>query len=294
MAIEQPQARFINQDGRTTLHSFGLERRLFDDLYHSWLNAPWSRVGLAMVMLYAVINAVFAIGYLVIGGIEGAREGSFSDAYFFSVQTLATIGYGKLVPVTLPAHILVTIESFCGLIGVAMATGLMFSKFSRPTSRVLWSQQMVVATMDGVPSLMFRVANARGNQVVEATMRLGMLRSEVTPEGQQIRRMVDMKLVRATSPVFMLSWLAVHPITPESPFYGQSAETMRPGRVEVYASLVGLDATFSQTIHARHSWIIDEIKWNERFADIIGPLPDGTSGVDYTKFHQTVPLAPKR
>ena len=288
-----PPARLIDKSGRTTLRSHGLERRLFSDLYHSWLNAPWSRVLLALVLLYAVANALFALGYVAIGGIEGAREGSFQDAYFFSVQTLATIGYGKLVPVTLAAHLLVTIESFCGLIGVAMATGLMFSKFSRPTSRVIWSRQMVVAPMDGVRSLMFRVANARGNQVVEATMRLGMLRSEVTPEGQQIRRMIDLKLVRATSPVFMLSWLAIHPITPDSPLYGKDLEALGEGRIEVYASLVGLDATFSQTIHARHSWSIDEIAWDARFVDMIGPLPDGAPGVDYTKFHQTVPLAPR-
>ena len=286
----QPLPRFISRDGGSNLVSSGLERRLFGDLYHSWLKAPWRDVLAGILVTYAVVNTLFALGYLLVGGIENARPGSFADAFFFSVQTIATIGYGKLVPVTLAAHVLVTVESFIGLVGAAMATGLMFAKFARPTARVLWSEVAVVAPMDGVQSLMFRVANARGNQVVEATLRLGMLRSEVTVEGVPIRRMIDLKLVRPSSAVFVLSWLAVHPITPDSPLYGQTNESLKAVNAELYVSLVGLDATFSQTIHARHSYVASEIRWGHRFADIMGPLPDGRMGVDYTRFHQTVPL----
>jgi inward rectifier potassium channel len=290
-APTQPLPRFISRDGGSNLVSSGLERRLFGDLYHSWLNAPWPKVLAAILVTYAVVNTLFALGYLLVGGIENARPGSFADAFFFSVQTIATIGYGKLVPVTMPAHLLVTVESFIGLVGAAMATGLMFAKFARPSARVLWSDVAVVAPMDGVQSLMFRVANARGNQVVEATLRLGMLRSEVTVEGVPIRRMLDLKLVRPSSAVFVLSWLAVHPITPESPLYGQTNESLKAVNAELYVSLVGLDATFSQTIHSRHSYLPGELRWGHRFVDIMRPLPGGRMGVDYTRFNQTVPLA---
>ena len=283
----------MSPDGRSTLVAYGLDRTgLFSDLYHSWLNAPWWQVLLGVAALYVGVNGVFAVGYYLIGGIENAN-GSFSDAFFFSVQTLATIGYGKLVPASLAAHLLVTVESLCGLLGAAMAAGLMFAKFARPSARVLWSRPAVIGTMDGVPALMFRIANARGNQVVEATLRVGLLRYETTVEGQQIRRIIDLELVRATTPVFVLSWLAVHRIVPGSPLHGLTAESMERSRTELFASLMGLDATFGQTIHARHSWTVADLRWNEQFVDIIGLLPDGRQGVNYTLFHQTKPLAPR-
>ena len=288
-----PQQRLISADGRSMLVAYGLERvGIFSDLYHSWLGAPWWKVLVGVVFLYAGVNALFASGYYLTGGIENA-DGSFADAFFFSVQTLATIGYGKLVPSSLAAHLLVTFESLCGLLGAAMAAGLMFAKFARPSALVLWSRVAVVGTMDGVPALMFRVANARGNQVVEASLKLGLLRSDTTVEGQQIRRILDLDLVRSTSPVFTLSWLAVHKITPASPLHGMTRESLQKGNTQLYCSLMGLDATFGQTIHARHSWTVDDLVWNAQFIDIIGPLPDGRMGVNYTLFHETKPLAPR-
>lgn len=281
--------RFISPEGRSTLAKVGLRHGFFEDLYADWLGASWGRIYALVVTLYLLVNALFAALYLWAGGIENAIPGSFSDAFFFSVQTLATIGYGKMAPVSLAAHLLVTIESFCGLTGLALITGLMFAKFARPTARVLWSEVAVVAMMDGVPSLMFRVANMRGNQVVEARMRVGMLRSEVTAEGMPVRRMHDIRLVRPESAVFALSWLIVHPITKESVLYGQTQESLKAMRAEVFCSLTGLDETFNQTINSRHSYTAEEIVWGRRFEDIIGPLPDGRVGVDYTRFHRTRP-----
>ncbi len=271
------------------LVSIGLERRPFSDLYHYWLTASWTRVLTVLIALYLVVNAIFALGFLATSGIDGARDGSFSDAYFFSVQTLATIGYGKMSPVSLPAHLLVTLESFCGLIGVAMATGLMFAKFARPTARILWSRVAVISNHEGIPSLMFRVANERGNAVVEAQMRLGVLSYETTVEGDRIRRMHDLKLMRGSSAVFALSWLAIHQITPDSFLYGKTEESLHALNLEIFVSLTGLDGTFSQTIHDRHSYVGDEIVWGQRFKDILGDLPDGRRGVNYQVFHDTEP-----
>jgi inward rectifier potassium channel len=145
----------------------------------------------------------------------------------------------------------------------------------------------VVAPQDGTPSLMFRVANARGNQVVEAQLRIGMLRTERTAEGELVRRMHDLKLVRASSAVFALSWTAIHPLTPDSKLYGETAESLRAANAQIYCSLTGLDSTFSQTIHSRHAYAADDIRWGERFVDILGPLPDGQLGVNYSRFHDT-------
>ena len=290
--MAEQQARLISPDGRSTLAVYGLQKRRFDDLYHWWLSATWTRVYTVVSALYLLLNAAFALGYLLTGGVEGAREGSFSDAFFFSVQTLATIGYGRMSPVTLPAHLLVTVEAFAGITGVALITGLMFAKFARPTARVLWSRVAVIALQDGTPALMFRVANARGNQVVEAQLRLGMLRTETTAEGEQVRRMHDLKLVRGSSAVFALSWLAVHPLTPESKLYGETAESLRASNAQIYCSLTGLDSTFSQTIHDRHSYSVDDLRWGERFVDIMGVLPDGRLGLDYSRFHDTRPVKP--
>jgi inward rectifier potassium channel len=282
--------RYLSREGRSNLVQYGLRRHFYTDLYHSWLRAPW-RVALgAVTLLYLAVNCLFAAAYLLVGGVENLGPRSYADAFFFSVQTIATIGYGHMVPISHAANALVTLESLIGLIGVAMATGLMFVKFARPTARILWSEVAVVAPFEGVPSLMLRVANQRGNQVVEAQIRVTLLVSEETSEGVAIRRNIDLHLRRSLSTVFALSWTVVHPLTPDSPLVTHTLEQLVAGRAELIASLTGLDDAFNQTIHSRHSWAMDEIVWNARFVDIMGTLPDGRQGVDYRHFHDVLPL----
>ena len=282
--------RFLSREGRSNLVLYGVRRHFYTDVYHSWLRAPWRAAIGALTVLYLAVNCLFAAAYLVVGGVENLGPRSYTDAFFFSVQTIATIGYGHMVPLSLAANALVTVESLVGLLGVAMATGLMFAKFARPTARVLWSDVAVVAPFESVPSLMFRVANERGNQVVEAQVRVAMLISEETSEGETIRRNIDLHLRRNVSTVFALSWTIVHPLTAESPFVTHTREQLLAGRAEVIASLIGLDDAFNQTIHSRHSWTMEEIVWNARFADIMGTLPDGRQGVNYLRFHEVVAL----
>jgi inward rectifier potassium channel len=284
------QLRFLSREGRSNLVLLGVERHFYTDVYHSWLRSPWRIAIAALTLLYLAINCIFAAAYLAVGGVANLRPGDFADAFFFSVQTIATIGYGQMVPVSIAANVLVTIESLVGLLGVAMATGLMFAKFARPTARVLWSNVAVVGPFEGTNALMFRVANQRGNQVVEAQIRVTMLISELTAEGVSIRRNIDLHLRRNVSTVFALSWTVVHPLTPDSPFVTHTLEQLRQGRAEIVASLVGLDDAFNQTIHSRHVWDMDEIRWNARFVDIMGPLPDGRQGVNYFRFHEVVPI----
>jgi inward rectifier potassium channel len=282
--------RYLSREGRSNLVQYGVRRHFYSDVYHSWLRAPWRVAIAAVTVLYVAVNCVFAAAYLLVGGVENLPPRAYADAFFFSVQTIATIGYGHMVPISVAANSLVTLESLIGLIGTAMATGLMLAKFARPTARVLWSEVVAVAPFEGVPSLMFRVANQRGNQVAEAQIRLTLLISEETAEGTEIRRQIDLPLRRSLSTVFALSWTVVHPLTPESPLVTHTREQLVAGRAEIVASLTGLDDAFNQTIHSRHSWAMDEIAWNARFVDIMGTLPDGRLGVDYRRFHDVVQL----
>jgi inward rectifier potassium channel len=262
----------------------GLRRRRLGDLYHYLLNRSWLYLIGLFATFYLGSNLLFAAAYHLVGNaVEGAH--SFADMFFFSVQTMATIGYGQMVPHRLFAHALVTVEAFVGMLEVAMFAGLLFAKFSRPTARVLFSRVAVVSVRDGVPSLMFRMANERTNQIVDARLRLVLARDEQTREGEQVRRFHDLTLVRDRFATFALTWTPIHPIDDHSPLHGATAEQLMHQRAEILASVMGLDETFSQTIHARYSYFAHSIVWNARLADILITEPDGTRYVDYQHFH---------
>ena len=172
----------------------------------------------------------------------------------------------------------------------AMMTGLAFAKFARPTSRVLWSKICVVSDRDGVPTMMFRVANERMNHIVEANIRVAVLRAEVTKEGEKLRKVTDMPLLRSSTPSFILSWTVMHQITPASPLYGLTPEQIAASQSEIVLTLTGLDETLMQTIHSRTSYIPSEMHWGARFDDILGKVADdGRRIIDYTKFHNWLP-----
>src|SRR5436309_14129662 len=269
---------------------------LFDDLYHHLLSAPWPRLLATIAGLYLAANALFALAYLARpGSIGNARPGSLVDAFFFSVQTMATIGDGKLVPRMVFANVLVPVEALVGLLGVAMVTGLMFAKFSRPTARVLFSRHAVVAPHDGVPCFMFRMANERGNNIVHAEVQVVLAREETTLEGDRMRRFHDLVLRRPRSTLFAFSWTAIPPITEASPLYGTTPAALLPAEAEIVVSLTGYDENLAQTIHARHRYQPGDVVWGARFVDILAREPGGVWRIDYARFHDVVPLeAPRR
>lgn len=203
---------------------------------------------------------------------------------------MATIGYGAMYPSTLYANIIVTMEVLVGLLGFAMATGLMFAKFSRPTARVLFSRVATVAPFNGMPTLMFRTANLRRNQILEAQIQANLVRNEVTAEGQSMRRFYDLKLVRSRTPLFSITWTVMHTIDERSPLYGATTDSLVKAQAEIVITLTGLDETVSQTIHTRHSFPAQKILWNMRFVDILSRTPDGLVSIDYDHFHDVVPL----
>jgi inward rectifier potassium channel len=279
------------QEGRFQVMGMGAWYSYWRDPYHLLLTLPWMGFVGLIVFSYVATNALFALLYLLGGnGIANAHPGSFLDAFFFSVQTMASIGYGAMYPQTIYANTVVTLEAMVGVVGIAVLTGLAFARFSRPTARVIFSRSAVITPYDGVPTLMFRAANKRRNQVLEAQLQVYLMRDEVSTEGQTMRRFYDLRLVRSRTPSFTLSWTAMHPIDEQSPLYGMTAEALAQVRTSIVASLSGIDETVVQTIHARHVYTSQDVLWNHRFLDIFHDTADGHRYIDYKYFHETMPL----
>jgi inward rectifier potassium channel len=256
------------------------------DLYHTVLTVTWPIFFAIFAAVYFFFNVVFAVIFLVDErGIANAKPGSFADAFFFSVETMANVGFGEMHPQDLYTNIVVTIEVLLGLIIIALATACIFARFSRPTARVMFSDVAVIAPYDGVPTLMFRAANQRRNQILEAQVNVSILRDEVTAEGHPMRRFHDLQLARSRSPIFSLSWTVMHPIDGASPLHGVTAEMLAAEDARIIVTLTGLDETLSATIHARHAYSPEDVKWNRRFTDILGEGADGMSVIDYRRFH---------
>jgi inward rectifier potassium channel len=254
----------------------------FADLYHHLLTSSWQMLLVQIAAGFFAINALFAIGYYLNGGIENAR--SFADVFFFSVETMATIGYGRMAPVTLIAHILMSFEALIGMIGLALTTGLIFAKFSRPSARVRFSRYGVISSRDGVLSLMFRMANERASQIVETQAHVLLARSEVTVEGEPVWRFHDLELTRYRNATFRHSWTVIHPIRPGSPLYGASEESLRAASAEIVVSVTGIDGAFMQTVYARHTYEAADIVWGARLVDIMIRTPEDDFLIDYGKF----------
>jgi inward rectifier potassium channel len=266
----------------------GQDAGRFTDFYHGVLTASWPVFILQLAALFIVVNLIFAMLYLLdVGGISNAEPGSFTDAFFFSVQTLGA-GGGDMAPQSFYANILVTAESFIGILTIALFAGIMFARFSRPVARVVFSNIAVVTPFDGVPTLMFRAANQRGNSILDASVTVSLARQYVTQEGVEMRRFHELKLMRSSNPLFALSWTVMHPIDEASPLFGLNPEQMTEEEMEIIVMLQGMDETISDHIFARHAYWHDEIVWHKRFADVISVAPSGHRVLDLTHFHDTL------
>ncbi|MFM7426504.1 MAG: ion channel [Elainella sp.] len=287
------QIKFGN--GRFQVLGMGTWYSHWRDPYHLMLMVPWFGFLTIIIFVYLAINALFALLYLLQpGGIANATSGSFTDAFFFSVQTLASIGYGAMYPQTLYTNAIVTLEALVSLMSIAVITGLAFARFSRPTARVLFSQFAVIAPYNSVPTLMFRTANQRRNQILEAQIQVYLMRDETSHEGQTMRRFYNLNLLRQNTPSFSLSWTIMHPIGPDSPLYTMTPESMIATQTALVVSLSGVDETVVQPIHARYTYTAAEILWNHSLVDIFYDSSDGYRYLDYSRFHQTQPLRPSR
>ncbi|MBW4451781.1 MAG: ATP-sensitive inward rectifier potassium channel 10 [Nostoc indistinguendum CM1-VF10] len=286
-----PRIQIQVRDGKFEIMGMGAWHSYWRDPYHLLLTISWAGFLTLICSFYITINILFALAYWIGGDcIANARPGSFLDVFFFSVQTLASIGYGAMYPKTTYANIVVTIEAMIGLMGIAVMTGLAFARFSRPTARVLFSRVAVITPHNAMPTLIFRSANQRRNMILEAQMRVYLMRDEVTLEGQFMRRFYDLKLLSSQTPSFTLSWSVMHIIDEFSPLYGMTPESLTQTNTMLIISLSGIDETVAQVVHARHSYAANEILWNNQFVDIIHHTPDGHRYIDYNRFHEVSPL----
>jgi inward rectifier potassium channel len=297
MAVKRPFRRqqlvqIKNRDGKFEIPGMGAWHTYWRDPFHLALTIPWlGFVGL-IVVVYILINGVFAVAYLLGGDcLAVARPGNFADYFFFSVQTLASIGYGAVHPTTFYANFIVTLEAIVSLLLVAVVTGLAYARFSHPKAKVLFSDRVVIAPYNGIPTLMFRVANERRNIIVEAQLQVYLLIDQVTQEGQSMRLVRDLKLVRQRTPALSLTWTAMHVIDEQSLLWGHDESSLQAINAQIQVSLVGMDETVAYTISVRHTYATHEILYNHRFVDIVIPQPNGDRYIDYRHFHVTEPVS---
>ncbi len=272
----------------------GARRTPLSDVYHHLLRAPWWLDLLALSGLFLLLNFLFALAYRATGGIAGADPGSIADHFFFSVQTMGTIGYGVMHPLSAAAEALVTAEVIVGVSLVAITSGILFAKFSVPRSRMTFAEWATISPLDGVPTLMFRLGNERASQVIEAIVRVVMVRTERTAEGVLYYRMRDLRLERDRSPALARSWTVLHTIDASSPLHGATPESLARDEVELMLTVVGIDETSAQNLHARHTYPHDRIRWGARHADMLSERADGSLLLDVREFHNVVATAPTK
>ncbi len=280
--------RFAPNSGDLPLVAGGSVRG-WRDTYHELLTLSWWAFFLLAAGIYMALNAVFGLLYwLDPRGLGGARVGSYADAFNFSVETLGTIGYGAISPQSAYANALVATEAFLNIILSALATGVIFARVSRPTARIRFAGVALITQWDGRRTFMFRVANERANYVLEADVSVVLVRWAVTAEGYRIRRLEEIRMQRSRSPMLALTWTVLHTIDETSPLYGVTPDSLAATRAEVIIVLSGVDESFAQRVHARHSYIASEIVFDRIYHDVVETRPDGRLVVDYSRFDAVV------
>jgi inward rectifier potassium channel len=261
----------INRDGTLNIHRPRERGKLFSDLYHYCLSISWPKFFTILILFFLLTNIIFSVLYFLAGpnALEGEHQTDnfkrFIDCFFFSVQSLSS----PLKPNRILVNALVTIQSYLGMLILVIVTGLLYARFARPRARVIFSNFATIYQYNGQPCFVFRVANERLNQIVEAHMTLTFSKNMTTQEGETSRKFFNMKVEFDYSPLFALSWTIRHYIDEDSPLFGVSPKELEECQATIFASLSGLDDTFSQTIVARSVYRYDEIVYDKRFKDIL-------------------------
>ncbi len=273
--------------------TIGLDNGFWSDLHHRAVTVGWPAFFVSAALLFAGFNCAFALLYLLGDKpIANVEPGSFLGHLYFSIETLATVGYGDMHPQTHYGHLIATIEIFTGMSLLAVMTGLVFTRFSRPKTRFLFARNAVISTHDGTPTLMIRLANARQNSISGATAKLWLVRNERTAEGALFRRFHELKLQRQENPIFALSWTLFHTIDAASPLSDVSPAHLELADALLAVTVTGLDESTTQQLHARHNYRHHDLKWGHRYADILVDDPhDARVQLDYRRFHDVLPEA---
>jgi inward rectifier potassium channel len=271
----------------------GLPQHFWHDLYHLSMTIGWPTLFAVLAAFFFTLNLFFGSLYsLQPGSIANLNPPGFWGAFFFSIETSATVGFGDMHPQTMYAHAVASIEIFCSIVSIALITGVMFARFSRPRARVLFASSAVLRPLDGHPTLMLRAANARQNVIIEASAHVRLMRNEVSPEGVRIRRILDLPLVREHNPIFALGWTMMHIIDETSPLAGETHESLARAQAMLIVTLTGTDETTGQDLTARMLYPAHLLRWNHAFRDMVGTDEDGYDLIDYSHIHEVVPLPP--
>ena len=260
------------------------------DMYHGILSLGWSRFTLLVLGAYLAINLLFATAYTLGGDcIAEMPHGSFAAAFFFSIETLATVGYGHMHPANLYGHIVVSIEIITGMFWMAVMTGVIFVRFSRPTAKVLFSNTLVIAQFDGKPALMLRVANGRHQSMVEAEFRIMFHRDETTAEGDEFRAFYNLKLTFDRIILFPVALTLRHTIDETSPLHGVTLADLEQSSGRFMASVVAVDTVIPAPMHSQQDYFWQDVRFGEQFVDVYEIGADGRYTVDYARLHETKP-----
>lgn len=283
-----PGAGKVVRIGDREVLTHGVERRFFGDLYHYCMIAPWPLFFLGFAATFCAANLMFA-GLYSAGEapIANARPGSFEDLFYFSIETLATVGYGDMHPQTRYGHVIATVEIFTGMLLIAIMTGLVFARFSRPRARVMFADAPIIGVHDGERTLMLRMANQRYNMIAGATAKLWLTRMERTREGGRMRRVRELSLERAENPMFALSWTIFHKIDAVSPLHGADAAALAGAEASFVVTFTGLDESSGQPLHARRGYTHEDLRIGHQYVDILTSDAQGRTHIDYNKFHDS-------
>ena len=288
--------RLLNRDGSFNVVRDGLNPLSSMSLYHWLLTISWPKFLAFITGSYVAINTLFAFAFLLLGtDALQSSAGSFAGqpfyrAFFFSVDTFATIGYGNIIPVGVVANTLVTIEALLNIVGVALATGVIFARFSRPSTRIIYSRNAIVAPYRDKMALEFRIANARSSQLIDVQIQAILTKIEQVG-GSAVRKFYELTLERNRVVFFPLSWTVVHPIDSASPMWGLTHSDLVNGDAELLVLLIGTDETVSQTVHSRSSYQADEIVWGAKFANMfMRTEAEGIIGMNLSRIHDIEPV----
>ncbi len=288
--------RAINKDGTFNIRRRGGTWRDIHPYLHL-VNLGWAAFFAVLFAGYLVVNTLFALGYYLLGpghllGGEAVTEGGrFLNAFFFSAHTLSTVGYGSISPHTVEANVIASLESLVGVLGFAVATGLLFGRISRPSAKIGFSEAMLIAPYQEITSLQFRVVNRRANDLMDIEARVLLMTVE-TRDGEAQRKYQQLKLERDQVLFLALTWTVVHPINSESPLWGLTGEDLKRLQAEVMIVIKAYDDTFSQAVIARCSYRYDEIGWNRRFVPAFSVDPQGDMLLDMEKVGESTDAPP--
>jgi inward rectifier potassium channel len=275
---ERRASQMRGRQGSIELRKSGVARFDLRDRYHLLVAAPWPAFALATFVLVMALNFIFALLYsLQPGAVENLAAGDVVRAFFFSLETLSTVGYGEMAPASLYGHIVASIEILIGMTFMAIFTGILFVRFSRPKAKILFPDNLVVTPHNGAPTLMVRIANGRLTMLTHASANLTVMVVETSDEGRSFRRVYDLNLVRENLPIFPLTWTLMHVIDKASPLYGLGPEDLMARQARVFLTIEARDAAIGAQVHDVFGFEPEQIRFGMRYSDVV--LPDGTGGL---------------